>query len=155
MPAPQNDARRAALVKGASKARIKALIALDACTGCEVCIAVCPVPSCIEKFGDDAGPEAKGVYVNYDICIGCQLCAKDCPWETIKMVPTATLAGHQTSLDSQPNREHPVFVKLNLLPEDVRTPFVLRGETPVPPVPVAVATAPAAAPKPAPPPSAA
>ena len=28
MPAPQNDARRAALVKGASKAKIKALVNL-------------------------------------------------------------------------------------------------------------------------------
>ena len=65
MPAEQNDSRRAALVKGASKAKIKALVNLSACTGCEVCVAVCPVPSCIEKFGDD--PSTFGVYVNYDI----------------------------------------------------------------------------------------
>ena len=58
-----------------------------------------------------------------------------CPWETIKMVPTATLVGHQTSLDSQPNREHSVFEKLELLPEEVKTPFVLRGEIPVAPPP--------------------
>ncbi len=126
MPALQNDARRAALVKGAAKAKIKALVDLAACTGCEVCIAVCPVPQCIEKFGDD--PSNNGVWVNYDICIGCQLCAKDCPWETIKMVPTATLAGHQTSLDSQPNREHPVFRRQELLPEEIKTPFVMTGE---------------------------
>lgn len=147
MPAPQNDARRAALVKGASRAKIKALVNLSGCTGCEVCIAVCPVPTCIEKFGDD--PSNYGVWVNYDICIGCQLCAKDCPWETIKMVPTTTLAGHQTSLDSQPNREHAVFQKLELLPEEVQTPFVLRGEMPVPPAPAAAAAAAAAPPKPA------
>ena len=150
MPAPQNDARRAALVKGASKAKIKALVYLDACTGCEVCIAVCPVPNCIEKFGDD--PSNWGVWVNYDICIGCQLCAKDCPWDTIRMVPTPTLAGHQTSLDSQPNREHPVFAKLELLPEEVKTPFVVSGEKPIPPMvpppptpPAAAASAPPAA----------
>lgn len=143
MSAPQNDARRAALVKGASKARIKALVDLSACTGCEVCIAVCPVPQCIEKFGDT--PSNTGVWVNYDICIGCQLCAKDCPWETIKMVPTATLAGHQTSLDSQPNREHPVFAKLELLPEEVKTPFVVSGEKPVPPTVPPPPTPPAAA----------
>ena len=130
MAAPQNDARRAALVKGASKAKIKALINLNACTGCEVCIAVCPVPQCIEKFGED--PSNTGVYVNYDICIGCNLCAKDCPWETIKMVPTTTLAGHQTSLDSQPEREHSVFWKPELLRGEIRTPFVLRGGRPVP-----------------------
>ena len=126
-----NAARRAALVKGASRAKTKALVDLSACTGCEVCIAVCPVPTCIEKFGDD--PSINGVYVNYDICIGCQLCVKDCPWETIKMVPTPTLAGHQTSLDSQPDRDHSVFEKPDILPEEVRTPFVLRGEKPVPP----------------------
>ncbi len=124
MPAPK-DARHAALVKGAARAKTKALVDLSACTGCEVCIAVCPVPNCIEKFGDD--PANNGVYVNYDTCIGCQLCVKDCPWETIKMVPTTTLAGQQTSLDSQLNREHPIFNMVALLPVEVRTPFVLGG----------------------------
>ncbi|PIR18795.1 MAG: hypothetical protein COV48_05575 [Elusimicrobia bacterium CG11_big_fil_rev_8_21_14_0_20_64_6] len=119
MPAPQNDARRAALVKGASRAKIKALISLDACTGCEVCIAVCPVPQCIEKFGDEE-PAAKGVYVNYDICIGCNLCAKDCPWDTIRMVPTPTVEGDRTSLDSQLNHDHAVYQNAGLVPEEVR-----------------------------------
>ena len=134
MPAPQNDARRAALVKGASKAKIKARVDLSGCTGCEVCIAVCPVPTCIEKFGDD--PSNFGVWVNYDICIGCQLCAKDCPWETIKMVPTPTVSGHVTSLDSQPNAEHPVFQKLELLPEEVKTPAVVGRRLPAPVLPM-------------------
>lgn len=119
MPAPQNDARRAALVKGASKAKIKALVNLGACTGCEVCIAVCPVPDCIEKFGED--PASFGVYVNYDICIGCQLCAKDCPWDTIRMVPTESVQGHTTSLDSQLNHQHEVFRRPELVGEHVRT----------------------------------
>jgi Pyruvate/2-oxoacid:ferredoxin oxidoreductase delta subunit len=119
MPAPQNDARRAALVKGASRAKIKAVVNLAACTGCEVCIAVCPVPNCIEKFGDD--PTTFGVYVDYDICIGCMLCAKDCPWDTIRMVPTPSVAGHKSSLDSQPNHEHPIFSKPELIPEELRS----------------------------------
>src|SRR5437879_5111769 len=119
MPLPQNDARRAALVKGASRAKIKALVNLSACTGCEVCIAVCPVPDCIEKFGDD--PTNFGVWVNYDICIGCMLCVKDCPWDTIRMVPTPSVAGHQTSLDSQLNHEHVVFQRPELVPEEVRS----------------------------------
>ncbi|MBI4056370.1 MAG: 4Fe-4S dicluster domain-containing protein [Elusimicrobia bacterium] len=118
MPVPMNPERRAALVKGASRAKIKALVNLTACTGCEVCIAVCPVPSCIEKFGED--PTSFGVYVNYDICIGCQLCVKDCPWDTIRMVPTPSVAGHQTSLDSQPNHEHAVFSRPELVPEEIR-----------------------------------
>ncbi|HXS99997.1 MAG TPA: 4Fe-4S binding protein [Elusimicrobiota bacterium] len=154
MPAPQNDARRAALVKGASKAKIKARIDLAGCTGCEVCIAVCPVPTCIEKFGDD--PSTFGVYVNYDICIGCQLCAKDCPWETIKMVPTSTVNGHQTSLDSQSNAEHPVFSKLELLPAEVKTDAVIGGILPAPvlPMPAPVVPAPKPAAPPSPPPAA-
>ena len=119
MPRPHNASRRAALVKGAAKAKIKALINLDSCTGCEVCIAVCPVPSYIEKFGDES-PAAKGVYVNYDICIGCNLCAKDCPWDTIRMVPTPTVAMDQTSLDSQLTHDHAVFQEPALVPEELR-----------------------------------
>ena len=126
MPAPQNDARRAALVKGASKAKIKAVVGLSACTGCEVCIAVCPVPDCIEKFGED--PTNWGVYVNYDICIGCMLCAKDCPWDTIRMVPTTAVAGHATSLDSQINHDHAIFQNPSVVPEEIRT-FI--GKEPV------------------------
>ena len=118
MAAPMNPARRAALVKGASKAKIKALVNLGACTGCEVCIAVCPVPACIEKFGDD--PANFGVYVNYDICIGCMLCAKDCPWDTIRMVPSAAVKGQVTSLDSQFVHTHPVFAKPELVPAELR-----------------------------------
>ncbi|MBI5202917.1 MAG: 4Fe-4S binding protein [Elusimicrobia bacterium] len=118
MPAPQNDARRAALVKGASRAKIKAVVNLSACTGCEVCIAVCPVPDCIEKFGED--PTNWGVYVNYDICIGCMLCAKDCPWDTIRMVPTTAVAGHTTSLDSQINHDHASFQNPEVVPDHLR-----------------------------------
>jgi len=119
MPLPQNDSRRAALVKGASRAKTKALVNLSACTGCEVCIVACPVPNCIEKFGDD--PSKFGVYVNYDICIGCQLCVKDCPWDTIRMVPAGSAQGQQTSLDSQTSHEHPVFISPDLVPLDIRT----------------------------------
>ena len=151
MPAALNDARRAALVKGASKAKIKARVDLSACTGCEVCIAVCPVPTCIEKFGED--PASFGVYVNYDICIGCQLCAKDCPWETIKMVPTSTINGHQTSLDSQPNADHPVFQKLELIPEDIRTPAVVEGRLPAPVLPMPAPVVPPKPAAPSPPPA--
>lgn len=153
MPAPQNDARRAALVKGASKAKIKALVDLSGCTGCEVCIAVCPVPNCILKFGED--PSNFGVYVDYEICIGCQLCAKDCPWETIKMVPTPTVYGHASSLESQKTAEHPVFSKPELVPEDFRTEPVLTGHVPAPVKPMPAPAAPPPKPAAPPPPPAA
>ena len=119
MPLPQNDARRAALVKGAARAKIKALVSLSACTGCEVCIQVCPVPSCIEKFGED--PTSFGVYVNYDICIGCMLCVKDCPWDTIRMVPTDSIKEHKTSLDSQLTHDHAIFTNPEVVEEELRT----------------------------------
>ncbi len=71
-----------------------------------------------------------------------------CPWETIKMVPTVSVFGHQTSLNSQPNAEHPIFHKLELLPEDVKTPAVVEGHLPAPvlpmPVPAAIPPKPAA-----------
>ncbi|MBI4063509.1 MAG: 4Fe-4S binding protein [Elusimicrobia bacterium] len=119
-----NPERRVALVKGAYKAKIKALVNLNACTGCEVCIAVCPVPTCIEKFGES--PQNWGVYVNYDICIGCMLCVKDCPWDTIRMVPTDSVTNHKTSLDSQPTHAHAVFQNPEVLEPELRT-FVGKG----------------------------
>ena len=45
----------------------------------------------------------------------------DRPWDTIRMVPTPSVAGHQTSLDSQPNKEHPIFQRPKLVPEEIRT----------------------------------
>ncbi len=57
------------------------------CTGCEVCVAVCPV-DCVEIL---PGPEHPGLHalveVELERCIGCRLCAVDCPWETIEMWP--------------------------------------------------------------------
>ena len=45
----------------------------------------------------------------------------DCPWDTIRMVPTPSVANHQTSLDSQPNHEHEVFKRPELVPEEIRS----------------------------------
>jgi formate hydrogenlyase subunit 6/NADH:ubiquinone oxidoreductase subunit I len=62
-----------------------ALIDQNGCTGCEMCIVVCPV-DCIEIV---PGPEHAVlrplVEVDLDRCIGCTLCAQYCPWETIYM----------------------------------------------------------------------
>ena len=63
-----------------------AVIDQNGCTGCEMCIVVCPV-DCIELV---PGPEhfdlRKLVEVDLDRCIGCTLCAQYCPWETIYML---------------------------------------------------------------------
>ena len=68
------------------------------------------------------------------------------------MVPTSTVNGHQTSLDSQSNADHPVFSHLSLLPEEVKTPAVVEGHLPGPvlpmPVPAAIPPKPAAPPNP-------
>lgn len=125
MAAPMNPARREALVKGAAKAKTKARIDLAGCTGCEVCISACPVPTCIEPFGDDIN--TRGVYVNYDLCIGCQKCVKDCPWDTIAMVPTASVAGDTTSLESKQVHATPIFDHIGNLDERVRKPLEEKG----------------------------
>jgi hypothetical protein len=75
----------------------------------------------------------------------------DCPWVAIKMVPTSTVNGHQTSLDSQSNAEHPIFQRLDLLPEEIKTPAVVGGQLPGPVLPM---PAPVVPPKPAAPPPA-
>lgn len=125
MAAPMNPARRAALVKGASKAKIKARVDLAGCTGCEVCISACPVPTCIEPFGDDIS--TRGVYVNFDLCIGCKLCVKDCPWDTIEMVPTPTVEGQVTSLESTQDNTAGIFEHINLLDERVKAPLAAKN----------------------------
>lgn len=67
------------------KVKPKAYIDQTACTGCEACLAVCPV-DCIHTV-QTTGYEGhmQVVVVDEKRCIGCKLCAFDCPWETIFM----------------------------------------------------------------------
>ncbi|MBI3554185.1 MAG: hypothetical protein HY077_16935 [Elusimicrobia bacterium] len=44
-----------------------------------------------------------------------------CPWDTIRMVPSASVKGTATSLDTQPNHEHAVFQNPELVPSEVRS----------------------------------
>lgn len=75
------------------KAKLLAVVHMEGCTGCDVCVEFCPV-DCIYHI---PGPEhiievnphaaVNGVVmIDEDVCIGCKLCAKYCPWETIEMI---------------------------------------------------------------------
>ncbi len=69
------------------KPKVLALIDQNGCTGCEACIAFCPV-DCILIVPGPAHPDFdKLVEVDLERCIGCTLCEQYCPWETIKMLP--------------------------------------------------------------------
>lgn len=73
--------------KGKKPPKLIAIVHQSGCTGCEVCIAGCPV-DCIELVpGPDANNPGYQQMVEIDIqrCIGCQNCSQDCPWETITM----------------------------------------------------------------------
>ena len=84
---PYHPARLKPLRKGKKPPKLLAVVSQSGCTGCEVCIAGCPVDS-IELV---PGPDPKNpsfqqtVEIDLERCIGCQNCSQDCPWETITM----------------------------------------------------------------------
>ncbi|MBI2838484.1 MAG: 4Fe-4S dicluster domain-containing protein [Acidobacteria bacterium] len=58
----------------------------DRCSGCEVCIAFCPV-DCIGLVRDAEMPTINPTcHVVVDECIGCKICVEQCPWDAIEMV---------------------------------------------------------------------
>lgn len=73
-------------VHGETQIRKKAVACIieEQCTGCGICVSVCPA-ACIDivkkglNFNGNAG-------VNPELCIGCNFCAIDCPWDAIVMV---------------------------------------------------------------------
>ncbi len=84
-------------IKTQKRKRATAIVDPIGCTGCEVCIVVCPV-DCITLIESDLN--FTGVSkVDQEICTGCNLCAIDCPWETISMVYTdGSLADYSKQL---------------------------------------------------------
>ena len=73
--------------KGKKPPKLIAVVHQSGCTGCEVCIAGCPVDSIELVPGPNPENPTYQQLVEIDInrCIGCQNCTIDCPWETITM----------------------------------------------------------------------
>lgn len=84
---PFHTARLKPKRKGKKPPKLIAVVHQSGCTGCEVCIAGCPVDSIELVPGPDASNPGFRQMVEIDIarCIGCQNCSQDCPWETITM----------------------------------------------------------------------
>jgi len=84
---PDHLARQKDLRKGKRPPKLLAIVHQSGCTGCEVCIAGCPVDSIEIVPGPDPTNPVYQQNVEIDLarCIGCQNCAQDCPWETITM----------------------------------------------------------------------
>ena len=75
--------------------RTVAVVDEDNCTGCQVCVAFCPV-DCIEPvpIKKHVYPPIPPVQIRYNECIGCQICARVCTkltWDAIRMIDTDDL----------------------------------------------------------------
>jgi formate hydrogenlyase subunit 6/NADH:ubiquinone oxidoreductase subunit I len=84
---PFHTARNKPARKGKKPPKLLAVVHQSGCTGCEVCIAGCPVDSIELVPGPvSENPEFRQqVEIDLARCIGCQNCTQDCPWETIMM----------------------------------------------------------------------
>jgi formate hydrogenlyase subunit 6/NADH:ubiquinone oxidoreductase subunit I len=80
------------------KVKLLAVVHMEGCTGCDVCVEFCPVDCIFHIPGPEhilaVNPHAAVngvVMIDEDVCIGCKLCAKYCPWETIEMIDSDVL----------------------------------------------------------------
>lgn len=87
---PFHPARLKPVRKGKKPPKLLAVVHQSGCTGCEVCIAGCPVDSIELVPGPNPDNPSFQQTVEIDLarCIGCQNCSQDCPWETITMYHT-------------------------------------------------------------------
>ncbi len=87
MPSEYTDKQIKQMIEVRRRRPPKYLAVIDqtGCTGCEVCVVVCPA-DCIYWSPEDNGINPV-VEVNYDLCIGCTLCSENCPWNTIFRLP--------------------------------------------------------------------
>ena len=112
---PFHSARFKPKRKGKKPPKLLAVVHQSGCTGCEVCIAGCPVDSIELVPGPNPDNPAFRQMVEIDLsrCIGCQNCSQDCPWETISMYnhDDAFIAWGNETLDSS------LYISLNELDE--------------------------------------
>ena len=59
---------------------------MDACNGCEACVAICPCNALEFPKSKDKGEKVPRLVVNQNLCVLCGACAKACPVNAIKVV---------------------------------------------------------------------
>lgn len=114
---PFHTARLKPKRKGKKPPKLLAVVHQSGCTGCEVCIAGCPVDSIELVPGPNpANPQfQQTVEIDLARCIGCQNCSQDCPWETITMYNSedAFIAWGNESLNSELYISEDKYIELN------------------------------------------
>ncbi len=78
-----------------------AVVHLDNCNGCGVCIDVCPF-DCITPSANN-GPQYLGrVDVDEKTCVGCLLCEEVCGWEGIFIMPGGDKEAFLDTMEEMP-----------------------------------------------------